>query len=548
MLILAVLASGLGLERVGAADTGAPVGIGSSLLARVHFVGTRQIAADTNADELKELGAMPETAALQEATLRKLAVAPYALFKGHTASTNVNAGSIRPLLEDLLHVESYVEVQDSTNAVPELMLAAHVGTARLGIWQTSLEEALTTWTGIKPVTIQAEGFEGWEIRKHHDPKLIRFFRAGDWVVFGFGQDELKLQTAWLQRMKERNRPVDAAKDYWLDAWVDWPGLARHQLAPDGLKLPVMRLAVQGRKEGTEKGYVRPQLTMRFAEPLGLQLEPWLVPTNNIKNPLISFSAVRGLTAWLNEQPLVKQINAAPLPGQLFLWATDQIPYPSTVAMPMRNGTNYLERIQSALVAYLNGKLAGKMFKPEAAWTNEQVVITGLPFFGPYLRAQREAQGDYLMGGLMPDVATRKPAPAELFSEIRTRTNLVYYHWELTGTALKKWRSYTSLYRVILKLNPVDVESPAGKWIEAAWSKLGNCGTVVTMTGPNELTLVRNSPVGFSALEMTFLAKWLDAPGFPWSSEPAEPPPLPTRGNIQPPAPRFFNPPMAPGSR
>jgi hypothetical protein len=45
--------------------------------------------------------------------------------------------------------------------------------------------------------------------------------------------------------------------------------------------------------------------------------------------------------------------------------------------------------------------------------------------------------------------------------------------------------------------------------------VGNCGTEITLTAPNELTLVRNGPVGLTGFEMNLLAQWLDAPGFPW---------------------------------
>jgi len=45
-------------------------------------------------------------------------------------------------------------------------------------------------------------------------------------------------------------------------------------------------------------------------------------------------------------------------------------------------------------------------------------------------------------------------------------------------------------------------------------KLGNCGTVTTLTRPDELTVLRNSTVGLTGVELTWLAYWLDAPGFP----------------------------------
>jgi len=45
-------------------------------------------------------------------------------------------------------------------------------------------------------------------------------------------------------------------------------------------------------------------------------------------------------------------------------------------------------------------------------------------------------------------------------------------------------------------------------------KLGNTGTVATLTAPDELTVIRNSVTGLTGVELTWLAYWLDAPEFP----------------------------------
>jgi hypothetical protein len=60
----------------------------------------------------------------------------------------------------------------------------------------------------------------------------------------------------------------------------------------------------------------------------------------------------------------------------------------------------------------------------------------------------------------------------------------------------------------------DPHSPGQEWLAAVTPKMSACGTEVTLTAPNELTLVRNAPIGFSASELVWLAYWLDAPNFP----------------------------------
>jgi hypothetical protein len=52
------------------------------------------------------------------------------------------------------------------------------------------------------------------------------------------------------------------------------------------------------------------------------------------------------------------------------------------------------------------------------------------------------------------------------------------------------------------------------WIQAMETKLGNCGTVVTRTGPNRLSFTRKGTIGISAMEFFILADWLESPQFP----------------------------------
>jgi len=56
-------------------------------------------------------------------------------------------------------------------------------------------------------------------------------------------------------------------------------------------------------------------------------------------------------------------------------------------------------------------------------------------------------------------------------------------------------------------------SPGQEWLNAAKKKLGNCGTEITLTAPNELTLLRNAPIGFTGFELNLLEFWLECARF-----------------------------------
>ena len=517
-ILTAVICAVLGIERGWAATNNAP---DRDLMARIHFAGTAQLASDANAGKFNDIAAMPESRDLREQTLQKLATAPFRYLKGKLANQNDDEASlIRPLAEDLIASESYIEMSGPTNPAPDFMLAVRLNNERAAVWRKNLATILATWTKLPVKDIQAEGFKGWELKKHEWPNLVRFFRAGDWVVFGWGQNELPLQAGLLRRIKDKGRPADALNGALLDAWVDWATLASRFHVSSPIKLPQTQLIAECRKDsGRPEGYVREQMVMKFPEPLGLTLDAWKIPTETIHSStndfLASFTAIRGIAPWLGRIRSVKELDATPLPNQAFVWAMSQIPFETSFAFPVPDATNYLRNIEPKLVSLVNSNSGAMSIGAEAEWTtNDEITVRGNPFFGPHLGAVRESAGDFLVGGVFPKLPREGPMPSELVDQIMSRTNLVCYDWEITEVRLAQWRALSQLSLIMAEKPITTTNTPAQKWIDAVKPKLGNCGTVITLTAPNELTLVRNSPIGLTGFEITWLAYLLDAPGFP----------------------------------
>ncbi len=493
------------------------------LVARIHFVGTTQIASDPKAAALNEIMALPATAPMVQETMQKLATTPYRMLqKGRSIGTNDFGSVIRPILDDLLHVESYAEMRGPTNHVPELLLAVRLDPRRAEYWRTNLATILTAWTKIPVTKIQAEGFNGWELKKHHNPNCIRFFQAGDWTLFGWGQDDLLLQPAMLQRIKSTGRPAPQLKDNWLDAWVDWPRITPYHPLPLPFNLPKMELTLEGKKE-----FIRPKLVMQFPKPLGISLEPWRIPTNTIRKPFITFTAVRGVGAWLNQLPIARELNIGSLPNQWTSWSMARIPFETCMAVPVTDATNYLKRIAPNLIAVIQTNLAARHWSCGLELTNSQIVMSNFMFLSPYLRPIHEPAGDFLTAGIFPFVVRKEPMPPDLMHEIMGKPKLVYYDWELTDERLAEWRPLAQVYLMLMKMATPDWNTPVEKWLLAASPKLKKSGTEVTLTAPNELTLVRNAPLGLSAFELTWLAYWLDAPNFPLDAHHELPPRRPS---------------------
>jgi hypothetical protein len=111
---------------------------------------------------------------------------------------------------------------------------------------------------------------------------------------------------------------------------------------------------------------------------------------------------------------------------------------------------------------------------------------------------------------------------------------VYYDWEITEGRLQQCRALRQIYYLGRDGGLPGTNSPAQKWLGAIRPKLGNCATEIDLTAQNELTLLRNSPIGFTACELTYLAQWLEAPGFPLDAHIEAPPMLPVQGKAPPP--------------
>jgi hypothetical protein len=272
----------------------------------------------------------------------------------------------------------------------------------------------------------------------------------------------------------------------------------------------MELNVEGRGE-----FLRPELKLQFAEPLGMKLEPWRIPTNLIGSPLASITVARGFGPLLSGIPAVSNLNAEPLPNQTIIWALPKLPFLTCAAAPVNDGSNYLLRIAPGLISLINSGLGAESSVGKAVLTtNMSVAISGLPFLAPFLRATNEVNGDFLLAGIFAFPPHTQPFPWDALFGAISPDNIVYYDREMNGERLFQWRALSQLY-FICKLQQLPrTDTPAQKWLMAIKPKLDDCRTVGTLTAPNELTLVRNAPVGLTGFELTCLAIWLDEPGFP----------------------------------
>ena len=90
-----------------------------------------------------------------------------------------------------------------------------------------------------------------------------------------------------------------------------------------------------------------------------------------------------------------------------------------------------------------------------------------------------------MAGIFPAAPSNQPLPPELLAQLTSRTNLVYYDWEITGDRLRQWRQ---LDQVLSMLTPDNLPQLPGaaagpQWLAVLSPLLGNTllGNSVTLS-------------------------------------------------------------------
>ena len=82
-------------------------------------------------------------------------------------------------------------------------------------------------------------------------------------------------------------------------------------------------------------------------------EPWNIPTNLVHDPLISFTAVRGIASWLRQLQVVKDLQLEAVPDQYYAWAMYRSIFETYAAAPVPDATNFLARNEPQIIAVGN---------------------------------------------------------------------------------------------------------------------------------------------------------------------------------------------------
>lgn len=481
--------------------------------ARVHWVGKKTISSDTNAVDLARVWNLPASIKFQAEIVDKLAAAPWRLLQ--TATNPASSNLLGPLLQDLIDNECYFEIgrpENSTNDFPEIILAVRLDDQRAGVWQANSAVALSSLTGF-PLTNSSPGH--WILTNAHALNVIKLIRVGNWTVLGVGGEQNALLDAVLRRMSLWQVPFAAGmRNSWLETEIDFSRLTSifPGIATSGTNLPNVFLAADGEAQS-----LHTHLEVTLPYPLHLHLPPWNIPTNLVDQPLLSFTALRGLLSCLGSFPAWTNLGNGSLPDQFYAWAAPGNPAQTWFAAPLADASNQVSRLTDFVL------------KRQSSWfiTNRDLASfrrsqsfnglewAGAPYVNPFLQSISDGDGSFVYGGFThPESPTNNtPLPQGLLASLDD-TNLLYFSRENTDARVQQWLFVSQFIRLITNGRQLEQNSAGLAWLEALNGQIGESVTQVSHFEPNRFVLDRSSTLGLTAIELHLLVDWLESPDFP----------------------------------
>jgi hypothetical protein len=448
--------------------------------ASYHCAGFAQLASNTNLTTLNNVLQSSRAASFRDVAVRSLSAR--LADSWDTGSNSIPL--IEPLVAEILNNESC-----ATFSATSFLMAVRLDSQHFPLWEKNMRKLFS-----------ADG------KKDSGSFLVS--REGDWFLFGRGELAIPMRDEYLQRIKEHNRPVPSLARTWMEGDFDLAALS--PCLPAWMKLfkpAKIHLTVT-------PGSDELQLNARVSYPAPVEWNPahWIFPKNLVQNPLISFTAGQNVSAFLQVSPQFLNLDASPLTNQFYAWAMSQMLMQSYMAWPVSNSSNALEKLSKELLPIANPVLkdfdgAQILDQRDAS----KLVLSGLRVIAPTIEPIHEDRADFLLLALFPRVPFPQPPPGQLWTHLQSRTNLVYYDWEMTGPRLQQWRLLSGMlwYQPNANINE-SLESIVAKekFLGDLGNGIGKTVTEVTRESPTEFSISRAGPLGFTGLEMVLLSGWL----------------------------------------
>ncbi len=440
---------------------------------RWRFVGGTTLSSQTNAPTVRDVMALPESAALRGPLLTNFSRTFWRLAAGDRPMAPGALADGLVLVGDLADRLSIGETLAPSTSRREFAIAVQADAARVQVWAK-------TWPKFFSAAHAARG------EKAGEPKVIV---KGGWVVAVSDSALISPEDAF-----KALALVPAEPKVVLHAELNLPGRPA----------AVLDTAVRD-------GAVRTELKLAFADALPSKLPAWERPSI-IRDPVVKFMAIRGVPAWFGGIPWLKPVGGDDLPKQVFIWSnagTNALDKMQTyIAARVDRPESWVERTVSALRPLYpadpkDAKLSGELaYDPE-----RHAAAINHVFMPPRLTPFQDQDRPYLLLGAIPPPRSREPLPAGLVAQL-DRPALLGYDWEITAENMAHWNLVGQVADRLRQRALVN-DRPGVRWLYAATAQMGESVTEATVTGPKELTVKRKSAAGLTAMELTWLTRWID---------------------------------------
>lgn len=498
------------------ASASGPLATNSASALRFHWIGKKKLATEANATNFMAIWNLPESTKLEAQTLDKLALAPWRLWSTNPPLSNASSAMLRPLLEDLVQEEWYLEARGGAKESGEFMLAVRLSAERAARWRTNLPVVLQSLFGASPEVRprSSDPMPGLNFQLSTFNLQLSITRSGDWSLLSVSQptQPSALLAACRDQIAATGQPfVLPSSNSWASLGLDAHRLARIT----GLNWPLPDDFPEVQLEATGDGEnVRTKARVVFSQRAPFALQNWNIPTNLIADPLVSFSAVRGGQYWLRILKYWDESLLGSMPDQIFLWSLPGHQVRSYFTAPLTDAAARVQRLVEVGLTkgneWLETNAIGTLVVPPRGGLGWH----GVPFSSPFLLAVSDHNDSYVFGGLFPVGSTNRPLSPAVIGVVLSRTNLVYYNWELTKTRLESWTYMGQLLRVIFQKSQLPRNSASLLWLNAISTNQTTSATVATLDSAREISVVRRSTMGLTAFELQLLADWLESPEFP----------------------------------
>jgi hypothetical protein len=494
----------------------------SDLLLRVRFAGTTALMADTNAAYLTDIAALPETAVLGKRLVERFASLPERLVQrgtrsaergterqptpgpslGGEPSTNSyqpSTNPLEPMFADLLRDGFVLELRGDSNGVSHMVLGTKTDTEQATRWNLALAAAAKNWFG----EAVGEGKASWSVGQGRMQVRGRDGELTLWLSSGtnFQPSAFNLQ------------PKSSSASTLLEVEMGsalLPGSIQRSIYGAFKRLAFTTVP-------TDRGF-KIRGTANYTKNLPILQGTPVVPANLVTESTISFTVVREPGAWLPPEHPILRFLPTPVPDMAFFWGGATSPYQFFMAVPFEGTNRFLDEFCPALLPALN-QLAKKTDSGSARLDTNGMTVKWetVPFVTPQLRLLQSGASHYLLAETFPSSLSSLGVTTALSNRITKGTNTVIFDWEFTQARVDSWLRVGQLALFLSGNKQLTGETASQRWllaIQLALTGGGNTTTEISQTGPRELTLDRLAPLGFSSIELFWLANWLESPNFP----------------------------------